>query len=292
MALTLTRLPFGTTLARQMAKQNLTRFNHIFWVGERGYDHLESGFPNIVFPSPAPDLHGLYTSDADWRGAVAEHRIWSRQYILVSAASLLEVYLSSAAESALTAHPELIDPALAGTDGYLFIMGKQPAPTGWNRKLKAKVATFTKGLWSNRLTQLSAVFGPLPAKAMALTAALQKLQDTRNEIAHEFGLDGPKRLAQWEPLKHIELTRLDCENAIKIVSAFIAAVDKPIFGPLIGGHEILFQYHLWVQSQPKAGSWYVAGQAAGHFRDHIGGMTSTALGAGYATSIANYYHQL
>lgn len=292
MALNLTKLPFGTTLARQMAKQNLTRFNHVFWVGERGYDHLQAGFPNIVFPPPAPDLHGLYTSDADWRAAVAEHRIWTRQYILVSAASLLEVYLSSAAQSALTARPELIDQAWVGTDGYLFLMGKQPPPPGWNRKLKEKVATFTKGLWANRLAQLAAVFGPLPAKAIALGPALQNLQDTRNDIAHEFGLDGPKRLAQWETLKHIELTRLDCETAIKTVSAFIRAVDKPVFGPLIGGHEILFQYHLWVQSQPKAGSWHVAGQAAGRFRDHIGGMTSTALGASYATSIANYYHRL
>ncbi len=292
MSLTLTKLPFGTTLARQMAKQNLTRFNHVFWVGERGYDHLEAGFPNIVFPPYAPDLHGLYTSDADWRAAVAEHQIWTRQYILVSAASLLEVYLSSAARSALTAHPELIDSVWSGMDGYLFVMGKQAPPTGWNRKLKDKVATFTKGLWVNRLAQLAAVFGPLPAKAMALEPALQKLQDTRNDIAHEVGLDGPTRLAQWEPLKHIELTREDCETAIKVVSAFIAAVDKPVFGPLIGGHEILFQYHLWAQSEPKASSWHVAGRAAGLFRDHIGGMTSTALGASYATSIANYYHKL
>ncbi|MDO8913998.1 MAG: hypothetical protein Q8N10_04590 [Phenylobacterium sp.] len=292
MTLTVTRLPFGTTLARQMARQNLTRFNHVFWVGERGYDHLASGFVDIKFPSPAPHLHGIYTSDADWRSAVAEHQIWTRQYILVSAASLLEVYITSAARSALAAHPELIEPTMIGKDGYLFLMGKRAPPAGWNRKVKERVATFTKGLWSKRLAELASVFGPLPVQAVTLEPALQKLQNTRNEIAHEFGLDGPTRQAQWEPINHIALTRQDCEAAIRTVSAFIAAVDKPVFGPLIGGHEILFQYHLWAQANPKASSWHVAGRAAGLFRDHIGAMTSHALGADYAWAIANYYHQL
>lgn len=292
MPLAVTQLPFGTTLARQMARQNLTRFNHVFWVGERGYDHLASGFADIVFPPTAPHLHGVYTSGVEWRSAVAEHQIWTRQYILVSAASLLEVYITSAARSALTAHPELIDPALIGQDGYLFLMSKRTPPTGWNRKVKDRLASFTKGLWSKRLTELASVFGPLPLKAVALEPALQTLQNTRNEIAHEFGLDGPTRLAQWEPINQIILTRQDCEAAIKTVSAFIAAIDKPLFGPLIGGHEILFQYHLWVKANPKASSWYVAGGAASLFRDHIGAMTSHALGAKYAKAIADYYHQL
>lgn len=292
MPLTVTQPPFGTTLARQMARQNLTRFNHVFWVGERGYEHLASGFADIVFPPPAPHLHGIYTSDNDWRSAVAEQQIWVRQYVLVSAASLLEVYITSAARSALTAHPELIDPAMLGEDGYLFLMGKQPPPPGWNRKVKDRLATFTKGLWSKRLAELASVFGHLPHKAIASESALQKLQNTRNEIAHAFGLDGPTRLAQWEPINRIALTRQDCVEAIKTVSAFMAAIDKPVFGPLIGGHEILFQYHLWVKANPKASSWYVAGSAAGLFRDYIGAMTSHPLGAEYANAIARYYHQL
>lgn len=292
MPLTVTKPPFGTTLSRQMARQNLTRFNHVFWVGERGYDYLASGFAEIEFPPPEPHLHGVYTSNVEWRLAVAEHQIWTRQYILVSAASLLEVYITSAARSALTAHPELIDPTMTGMDGYLFLMGKQSAPAGWNRRVKDKLATFTKGLWIQRLTKLASVFGALPSVVVALEPALQKLQNTRNEIAHEFGLDGPARLAQWEPISHITLTREDCEAAIKTVSAFIAAIDKPVFGPLIGGHEILYQYHLWAQENPDASSWHVAGRAAGAFRDHIGALTSHGIGAEYSRAIADYYHQL
>nr|WP_313427311.1 hypothetical protein [Brevundimonas diminuta] len=292
MTLTLTALPFGTTLARQMAKQNLTRFNHAFWVGERGFDHLAGGFDKITFPPETPASHGIYKSEPEWIAGAKEHRIWTRQYVLVSAASLLEVYLSSATTSALRAQPGLVDPALTGQDGYLYLMGKKPTPTGWNRALKAKVATFTKGVWKDRLKNLEAVFGTLPAKAWALEPKLQKLQDTRNDIAHEFGLDGPRRSAQWQTIKHIEPNFSDCETAIKAVSAMIASIDAPVFGPRIGGHEILYQYHLWAQSNPRSGSWHVAGSAANLFRDHIGALTSAPLGADYAKTIANYYHRL
>lgn len=292
MTLSLTALPFGTTLARQMAKQNLTRFNHAFWVGERGYDHLSGGFSDIAFPPQTPASHGIYKSEADWIAGVKEHRIWTRQYVLVSAASLLEVYLVSATTAALRAQPGLVDATLTGQDGYLYLMGKKPTPTGWNKALKDRVATFTKGLWTNRLKNLEAVFGPLPAKANALEPTLQKLQNARNDIAHEFGLDGPPRSAQWQAITHIEPSFSDCDTAIKAVSALIAAIDKPVFGARIGGHELLYQYHLWAQSNPEVRSWHVAGKAANLFRDHVGSLTSAPLGADYVKAIANYYHRL
>lgn len=292
MKLALTALPFGTTLARQMARQNLTRFNHAFWVGERGFDHLAGGFSSITFPPETPSSHGIYKSEPEWVAGVNEHRIWTRQYVLVSAASLLEVYLNSVTTSALRAQPGLVDAALTGQDGYLYVMGKRPTPAGWNKALKTKVATFTKGLWKDRLKNLETVFGTLPAKAWALEAKLQELQQTRNDIAHEFGLDGPPRSAQWEMITHIEPSFSDCDKAIKAVAAMISAIDAPVFGPRIGGHEMLYQYHLWAQSNPSAGSWHVAGKAANLFRDYIGGLTSAPLGADYSKAIANYYHSL
>src|SRR4051812_5587743 len=111
-------LPFGTTLARQVAKQNLNRFNNVYWVGERSYRHTKASFGSLRMPAPGPSVHGAFGTAAEWEAAVDEFHGWTRQHVLVSAASLLEVYVKSVASTAFTAKPELLDRTLAGVDGF------------------------------------------------------------------------------------------------------------------------------------------------------------------------------
>lgn len=274
-----------------MARRDLTRFNNVFWVAERSETYLEAGFANITFPPAGPGVHGVFTSDAEWRAAVDEHQLWTRQYILLSAASLLEVYLSAAARSALTAKPVMMDAKFVGADGYIHLIGKGPAIVGLNKALKSNLSSFTKGLWKDRLASLTNVFGSLPPAVLAQEPRLQALQDIRNQIAHDFGLDQP-RPSPWTPPQHIQVRRQDCVDAIKEVSQFIRDMDNSVFGPLIGNHEMLYQYHLWASQRTDVQRLYVSGQAGGEFRNYIGGVAGAAIGAEYAKVIVKLYHSL
>ena len=54
-----------TTLARQVARQNLTTLNNAFWVVERSFPVTKGAFPSLTFPTilkhtefPGPRING------------------------------------------------------------------------------------------------------------------------------------------------------------------------------------------------------------------------------------------
>lgn len=281
-------LPFGTSLARQVARQNLTRFNNIFWVAERARRHIRSGFTSIQFPPLSPGVHGVFNNASEWESAADEFRDWTRQHVLISAASLLEVYLNSISQTALQANPELLDRSLKGVDGYSFVFGKASPPEGWKASLNSATEGFTKGLWKQRLRQLETVFGKLPKKLMELEPELQKIQNKRNRIAHKFGADSD-RLVPWSEVTHVVVGAKDCDKAIRTVSIFIAEADTNVFGGLVGAHELLALYHDWSLKEPNLGRYRVMGTRANNFRDYIGRLNGTGIGRTYAQAIVEYY---
>lgn len=283
--------PFGTSLARQVAKQNLTRFNNVFWVAERARTHLKAGFSSIRFPRPGPGIHGVYNTAAEWESASDEFRDWTRQHVLISAASLLEVYVSSITTTALQANPAFLDRSLTGVDGYAFILGKATPPAGWKKSIEGAVDGFTSGLWKQRFRRLEMVFGQLPPKLTALEADLQKIQNKRNRIAHQFGAD-TARSVPWDEVTHVVVGAKDCETAIRAVSAFIAEADTNIFAALVGAHEVLSIYHDWARKHPDLGRHRVMGTRATAFCDHIGSLNGQGLGKEYAQAIIDHYDAL
>jgi len=286
-----TTSPFGTSLARQVARQNLTRFNNIFWVAERARRHIRAGFSSIRFPPVTPGAHGVFNSASEWESAADEFRDWTRQHVLISAASLLEVYLSSISRTALQAKPELLDRSLTGVDGYTFILGKASPPEGWKKSVDLAVESFTKGLWRHRFRQMEVVFGKLPDKLIALELELQKIQNKRNRIAHKFGSD-TDRSVPWAEITHVVVGVKDCDKAIRTVSAFIAEADQKVFAPLVGAHEVLAVYHEWSVKELNIGRYRVMGTRASKFCDHIGRLNGAALEKAYAQEVIDYYDAL
>lgn len=284
-------LPFGTSLARQVARQNLTRFNNVFWVAERARKHIRSGFSSIRFPPVTPGVHGVFTSNAEWESAADEFRDWTRQHVLISAASLLEVYLTSITQTALQAKPELLDRSLIGVDGFSFVFGKASPPDGWRSGIASTVEGFTKGLWKHRFRQLEIVFGKLPAKLTALEPELQKIQNKRNRIAHKFGADSD-RTVPWTDVTHVVVGAKDCDKAIRTVSSFIVEADSNLFGSLVGSHEVLALYHDWSIKEPNIGRYRAMGVQASKFCDHIGQLNGNGIGKAYAQAVIDYYDAL
>ena len=169
----LKQLPFGTTLARQIARQHLTRFNNVYWVAERSARYLRGAHPHIHFPAPSPGVHGIFT-EPQWEKAADEHHAWVRQHVLVSAASLLEVYVRAAAVSAVTARPELIDKTYHGVDGFSFIKSNT-TPRPLKDLIEAVTGGFIFGPWTDRFRRLARVFGAIPQPLLDLTQTLQSI---------------------------------------------------------------------------------------------------------------------
>lgn len=286
-----TTLPFGTSLARQVARQNLTRFNNIFWVAERARKLIKSGFSAIHFPPITPGVHGVFSTVSDWENAADEFRDWTRQHVLISAASLLEVYINSISQTAIEAKPELLDRSLVGVSGYSFVLGKASPPEGWKKSVESAVAGFTKGLWKNRFRQMEVVFGKLPAKLTALEPELQKIQNKRNRIAHKFGAVSD-RSVPWAAVTHVVVGAKGCDQAIRTVSAFIAEADANVFGPLVGAHELLSLYHDWSIKESNLSRYRVMGTRATKFCDHIGRLNGAGIGKDYAQAVVDYYDSL
>lgn len=285
-------LPFGTTLSRQIAKQHLSRFNNVFWVGERSFRHLKSAYKEISFPAPGPGIHGVFASDQEWEEATDEYHAWMRHHILISAASLLEVYVKSASTTAVTAKPELVDRSFAGVDGFRFVKDNPPLPKHLAKLTESVTTGFVDGTWEERLRRIGRVFGAIPAALNGLAPNLQNIQTKRNKISHQFGNELKNRRTPWDAFKFIEVGPKEIIDGITSISTVIKIMDVEIFGPAIGGHEVLHEYHVWSKKQRNFHHLYVSGRLSSAFRDHIGGVYGAALGTDYIDGMINYYNRV
>lgn len=229
---------FDTTLARQIAKQHLNNFNNVFWVAEHSYKEMRKSFAAIRFPTPGPGVHGHLPDQPSWQNGVDEFRVWTRQHVLISAASLLEVYVEGAATVALSSQPRLVDRAIS-SEGIEFLKHPERAPKHLENIIKDRVSGFTHGLWKDRILNLSLVFGALPQSLLDMTPQLQSIQDRRNRIAHSYGLGGELRRTPWQPIQAITVSPSQISDAIKVVSAAIKIINDNIFLGATGAYDLL-----------------------------------------------------
>jgi hypothetical protein len=286
------RLPFGTTLARQIAKQHLANLNNVFWVGERSGPLVRQSFNDITMPQPGPGIHGYYNDARSWQVAVDAFRLWSRQHVLVSAASLLEVYLKSASTAAFYACPELIDRTLDGVDSVTFIKFSDRLPKYFKNLVEEKSEAFTKGLWKERLHRLALVFGRLPEELLELEKDLQSLQNRRNRIAHSYGANGELRRTPWEPIKAVVVSPKEIIEITKSISMAISLLDEKVFSSRIGGYEIVHEFHVWCSRQKQLQKMRVSGAIGSAFRTHIGGAFGATPGSEYITAMIAYFNSI
>jgi hypothetical protein len=247
-----------------------------------------SAFPSLTFPND-PKAHGCFGSEEQWKAAVEEQRQWTRQHILVSAASILEVYLSTAITEALWASPEYADRSLAGTSEIEIIRFPDRAP-GLKKLIDGHAEAMLKGEWATRLKRIAVIFGILPYKIQALEPRLQKIQTKRNRIAHNFGQDDKKmRRTPWTPMDSTILEVADVEDALVLVSSTIREADLHLFAPIIGGYEFLYEYDRWLNSFKDPFTRPSPDLYEQQFRRHI----ATKFGSGpdkrYYQALIEYY---
>jgi len=281
--------PFKTTtLARQVARQNLTRLNNAFWVTEHSHSLVRGSFSVLAFPS-GPTDHGCYGSAPQWEMATDDQLAWVRQHVLLSAASLLEVYLSSAILAALWANPWLVDRSLTGLPEVQFIKFRDRSP-GLAKLIGEQLKPMVWGTWKDRFRKMSTIFGTLPPKFSSAQEELQKAQELRNKIAHGFGHNASRpRRTPWEPVSPISLDASEIEKYLIIVSQVIRVADASLFLPLIGSYEFLYEFHSWSASLPDQFTRPSPAQIEPSFRRHIAAKFGSGPGKTYYKAMIAYY---
>jgi hypothetical protein len=209
--------------------------------------------------------------------------------VLVSAASLLEVYLASAASAALWANPEFADRSLHGVHEVELIKFADRAP-GLRKIIQTNVKSILRDRWDERFRRMATVFGKLPPKLLGLGPNLQLIQDKRNIIAHAFGENSRElRRTPWEPTDRIHLEVPEVESALITVGAAIREADLHLFGNLIGGYEFLHEYHKWLNDFKDPFSRPEPGLREPEFRKHIASKFGNGPSKPYYLSMIQYY---
>lgn len=280
--------PYKTTMARQVFKKNLTDLNDAFWILAISQDHLISGYENIGNPTKAPNIRNFLRSPTDWTRGVSTLRSWARQNVIVSAASILESYVASAATVTFSACPEIIDCGYKGLDSTTWIKWPEDAPKEFKKLRKSITDDLTKGEWKERFSKVRRRFGKLPEDLIDMTEDLQKLQSRRNDIAHEFGslnADGELRRTPWDMAADYSVSDDEFINMMKLIDRTCKLFDLHVFSPHIGSFEILYEYSTWTPTpSPNRASSYRSTE----FRKHLG-RNFSPLPTSYIIGMIEYY---
>lgn len=137
---------------------------------------------------------------------------------------------------------------------------------------------------------MSYVFGVLPPGLLSLAPKLQAAQALRNKIAHGFGHNSREpRRTPWEPVTSIPLGREDILDYLITVTKAIRLADG-VFIPVIGGYELLHEFHAWINMKGPLGPPTSPISINQEFRRHIGTQFGSIPNKTYIQSMAEYYH--
>lgn len=285
------KLPFRTTLIRQITKQHLTHINDVYWMHENSESAIKGYFSNIITPRTGKDYRAILKTKENWEKGADDFSIWVRQNTILSAASVLEVYIVAACTVVFSACPELIDRSLLGINSVSFIKHVDRLPTGYRRMIKKRSEDPTKGKWSDRIRKLEMEIGRVPSQVSSLVPKLQELQDKRNRIAHSYGAEGELRRTPWEPITAISAEEADILETFKVVDTVSKALDRDLFAPLIGGYEIINEYHSWLCAQNQTYARPIEELAFG-FRKYLGQSFGQTPGSAYIKAMIEYYNNV
>jgi hypothetical protein len=278
----------NSTLARQVTRHNLTLLNNAFWVTEHSQPVLMGSFHSISFPS-GPTDHGCFGSEEQWKKGVEDQTRWVRQHVLVSAASLLETYLRTVIEAALWAHPEYVDRSATGVKEIEWIKFPERRPE-IKSLIQQRVKVVLHGVWAQRFRQLEILFGIVPPALTDLSSNLQRVQDQRNDIAHYFGERAKSsRPTPWHPSSPVILSTAKVEEALTDIGRAVQVADQEMFKPLIGGYELLVEYHRWLIAQTDPFAQTSPDKRQRAFRKHVIGKLGSGPGKPYILSLIDYY---
>lgn len=298
--------PFGCTIAYRLAKGDLNEIGSFEGHVQGVLNHAQREIklhPNepllsnlINYGSTLKPHYKVKTADAAPQLEAAAN--WTRLASLVFTASALELYIRRIVALSLESDPGLLIGSPRVVDGALRLKQGSALDTS------TSVKECTEGVWSKRHAALERLFGPLPS-THAVLGMLDKLQTTRNAIAHDFArTSAAKDFWYLDPgeVKRLAVTSVTQNRLVSSIKAAIQTINEidTVAVKHIGVFETVRFWHAFSSARAEVrtavAERYKAMQKGGanakiissfHFE-----MAGHVLGRDYCNDLIAYYGRL
>jgi hypothetical protein len=298
--------PSGRTIAYRLAKRDLEEIGqfegHVQGVlnhaqREIALNPREPWFTNLInYGSTLKARYKVKTADAAPQLISAAN--WTRLASLVFTASALELYIRRVVGLAIESDPGLLIGAPRVVDGASRLKH------GGSLDVSAAVKECTEGVWSKRHFALERFFGGLP-RTHGVLGDLDKLQTTRNAIAHDFARTSvAKDFWYLDPaqVQRLAVTSVTQNRLVMSIKAALIARDEldAVAVKHIGALETIRFWHAFSAARAKVKTAVAARYDAMHrgganakiissFHYEMGGHV---LSRDYCRELVSYYDRL
>ena len=303
-----------STLARTLAyyqfKRDFTTVNDYYWgagsalqavagrVRHMSSDddfHAELGLTQRTYAKPLGHTSQKYLEKLN------VSKRWHRLLTLVIMTSAFERYLTAVATLAIASDPVLTPGFPKKIDGlilakYMLQAGDRPTEP------------LTKGEWSSRLAAFRKYFGSVPADLQSNEGALEVMRNTRNHVAHAFGLDissmsvhtavllGARR-PESPNFNAVSISEDRLKQWLGVLDSSAIAIDSYLLPSFIGGYELAAIYIEWDRDPDalyKASGIrrYGKGTTARQFGKFLGGLLEYPIQHEMAHTIIDFVDNL
>jgi len=191
---------------------------------------------------------GTFKTLGDWSNTHNEFSTWVYLNALVSLTSNFEIYLSSIIKLSLDSDPGTIIGASKSVDGIFLKKYKK-------HKIDHSeyVTGCVKGTWLSRINNLEKIFNTTFPIIRNNLRHLERLRNTRNNVAHAFG-HSIKDTENYEIVNKYALPRMTVERLIKyqiLIFKIVETIDEYLLKNHIGQYQLILYYYLWKKEKKK-----------------------------------------
>lgn len=297
--------PFEHSFAHQLFRKHFTEINKVYWanfvvestvleqVGNYRKSHTQDK-PIDFFQVDEADKRKLENSFDEWLSNYTNFSNMTRQNMILSLCSILEIYLKSITLLAIEARPGVIFGDQGDIKGSKLLKHSDTyADSDKNNLFHRYVKLICEGDWPSRVREYKKLFGCVP-DALQLKNNVQDLETMRklrNRIAHQFGRDeSEKKVLVTLNVRPAEV--VEPEDFIKyldLVGKVEEAIDDHLYFSFIGSYEVLRFYH---EHNRKKTTTSDILERAKWLRKEIQPHFTKSPGTDYCKGLIAYYNSL
>ncbi len=177
----------------------------------------------------------------EWKASACRALAAQQLHASVAMASALELYLRRAVRVALLSDPGAQVGRARSIDGAALAVDEL-----YLSRFDDEATSCTSGSWSERIDTLVRLFGVSSLKQSLDVAKLQHLQDTRNAVAHIYGLTAQINEPYCVPYtrERRQVSRNEIKEQFELIRYTAQTIDKALCGH-IGEFDSIYLYQRW-----------------------------------------------
>lgn len=239
----------------------LTELNEHYWsligthaFAERNHDGSKSETSDAIMLGRSKwhleIRQRIPTETVKWSNAAKAALDTYRLHATVAMASALELYLRRSIRAALLSDPGVQYGRPQSIDGAVLLHEDD----NYLRRFDDVIVACTSGSWADRAALLGAVFQSSSFSTQLALSDLQHLQDTRNAVAHIYGLS--RQINEPYEVPYVrgkrEVTRAKFKQYFDLINKTAKAIDRDLVHH-IGEFDAICLYSRWLRTHTILG---------------------------------------